>query len=429
MLRKLLLISTFCLFSAPAFATEADFQKRMARGVAALDAGDSPRAQEEFRAALKEHPSDPEATLSLAIALNRANDPEAETALKTALRLDPGNQRINLELGSFYYNQKMYDEAGDYFENLLSLKLEPDMKTAAERYLATIRSRSAGKQWGVTLTGGMQYDSNVPLAADGVQLPVGTDRKGDWRGVLNLGLNGVAYRDNEQELSGSYSLYQTLHLHLTDFNLTQNILDITYKRKISPSLMAKISADFESILLGGDQFVNDFSLAPGLFATFQGEKKAGMEYRFRNSYFKNSAMFPTNSERDGMTHSLILSYRQPLTETLHLRAGYTFERELTDISSWSSISNMGSAGLAVSLPHALLFDISFDAVGKKYDEIQGTAAAIRSDTTLTGAASLTWQVAEYLGASIGYHYTNNASNISEYEYSRSITSIMFQGRY
>ena len=77
----------------------------------------------------------------------------------------------------------------------------------------------------------------------------------------------------------------------------------------------------------------------------------------------------------------------------------------------------------------LLLDVSLEAAGRKYDEILTGETALRSDTTITGATSLTWQKSERLGISVGYHYTNNASNISGYEYSRGITSIMFQGRY
>lgn len=429
MLRNLTLLCVLCLISAPAFATEADFEKRMARGVSALDAGNPVLAQEEFRAAVKEHPNDAEAALYLAISLNRAHDPATESALKTALRLDSGSPRINLELGSYYFNLKMYDEAGDYFENLLAMNPDPEIKTAAEGYLANIRAESGSKRWGATLMGGVQYDSNVPLAADGTQLPVGTDRKGDWRGVFNLGLNGVAFRDSGQELTGSYSLYQTLHLRLNDFNLTQNLIDITYKRRLSPLIAVKLSGGFESILLGGKQYVNDYSITPGLFATIREGMVTGVEYRFRDSYFKDSDTYPTNTDRNGITHSVILNHRQPLSEILNLRLGYTFEREITKVTAWSSFYHLGTAGLAVSLPHSLLLDVSVDAAARKYDEILAGATEIRSDSTITGGASLTWQLSELFGTSIGYHYTSNASNISGYEYTRGITSIMFQGRY
>lgn len=427
--KLILLLCALCLLSAPAFATEAAFEKRMARGMAALEAGNPVLAQEEFRAAIKEHPNDPEAALSLAISLNRGGDPTAETAFKMALRLEPGNPRINLELGTFYYDHKIYDEAGDYFENMLALKPDPEVKAAAEEYLANIRGRSSGKRWGVTLMGGMQYDSNVPLAANADQLPVGTNRMGDWRGVINFGLNGVAFRDSQQELTGSYSFYQTLQLHLTDFNLTQNLFDVTYKRRFTPHLSAKMSGDFESILLGGKQFLNDYSITPGIVVTWNDGIVIALDYRFRDSYFKDSDTFPTNTDRDGVIHSIILSYRQPLSENLNLRLGYTFDRELTKVSAWSSSSHLGTAGLAVSLPHSLLLDISMDIAAKKYDEILAPATEIRSDTTLTGAASLNWQASEHFGLSLGYLYAKNNSNISGYEYNRSVTSIMLQGRY
>ena len=429
MLRKLIILSALSLLAAPAFATEADFEKRMAHGVAALDAGNPALAQEEFRTALKEHPTDPEATLYLAIALNRANDPAAESALKTALRLDPSNPRINLELGTFYYNQKMFEESGDYFDNLLALKPDSDMKAAAEGYLTAIHSQSNSRRWGAVGTVGMQYDSNVPLVADGGPLPVGVSRRGDLKGVFNLGLNGVALRDSKQELTGSYSFYQTLHLHLTDFNLTQNLFDVTYKRNISPLLSAKVSGDFESILLGGILFDNDFSITPGLFATFKEGMTTGAEYRFRDSNYHNTGIFPTNADRNGVTHSLILTHRQRLSENLNLRVGYTFERELATVSAWSSEAHTGNAGLAVSLPHSLLLDLSLEAAARKYDAVLAGETENRSDSTISGAASLTWQTSERLGVSVGYYYTSNNSNISGYQYSRGITSIMVQGRY
>lgn len=430
MLINLITFCLTCLIALPAFATEADFEKRMARGVAALDAQNATLALEEFQAAIKEHPNDPEAALYLAIALNRANDPNAESALKTALRLDPGNSRINLELGTFYYNSKMYEEAADYFENLLTQTAEPEMQTAAKGYLADIRSRSGTKRWGATAVVGVQYDSNVPLVADKGLLPEGTKRKGDLRGVVNLGFNGIAFRDSSQELSGSISLYQALHLQLSNFNLTQITGESTYKREISRLFTGKASVGAESILLGGKQFVSDFSITPGLFASFREGMTSGLEYRFRNSFFKNSApLFPTNSDRNGISHALILTHRQPLSETLNLRLGYTVDRDTASKSAWSSTSHQASAGVGVSLPNALLLDVSLEGGNRKYDKRLDEAKSVRSETSLTGAMSLTWQMSERLCASVGYHYTTNNSNIPDYDYSRGITSIMVQGRY
>lgn len=429
MLRKLILLSALSCLAVPAHATEADFQKRMARGVASLETGDAAVAQDEFRAALKEHPDDPEANLNLAIALNRAGDPAAESALKTALRLDPSNLRINLELGTFYYNQKMFEEAGDYFDNLLAQKPDAEMKTVADGYLAAIHKQTAARRWGAAATAGMQYDSNVPLAADHGALPQGVSRRADLRGLFNIALTGMAFRDSSQELTGGYSFYQTAHLRLSDFNLTQNLLDLTYKRKINPLLSARVSGNVESILLGGKLFDTDFSIAPGLFASFREGITTGLEYRLRGSSFHNTDTFPTNSDRNGVTHSVILTHRQALSDTLNLRAGYTFERELTKVAAWSSYGHLGSAGVAFSLPNSLLLDMSLDAASRSYDEALTGESASRKDTTFTGATSLTWQQSERLSVSLGYSYTNNSSNIAGYEYTRSITSIMVQGRY
>ncbi len=429
MFRKLVLLGTLCCLSTPAFASDADFEKRMARGAVALEAGDFVSAQAEYREAVKERPTDPEAALYLAVALNRANDPETESALKTALRLDPNNPRVNLELGTFFYNRKMFEESGDYLESMLALKPDSEMREAAEKYLANIRGKGAGKRWGLTLSGGMQYDTNVKLAADRSLLPVGTDRMGDWKGIVNFGLNGVAYQDSRQELTGSYSLYQTLHFHLRDFDITQNAFDVSYKHSFSSRYSAKLSTSFGSTLLGDKPFVNDYSITPGVQVNFGNGINIGLDYRFRQSYFKNSDTYPTNTDRNSVIHSMLLSYRQPLSETLVLRGGYTFDRELAELSAWSSNTHTGTAGLTVSLPYALILDINGEAAAKKYDEILTGAAGLRSDTTLAGGAALIWQASGMLSLSLDHKYSKNSSNIDGYSNTRGVTTIMLNGRY
>lgn len=119
----------------------------------------------------------------------------------------------------------------------------------------------------------------------------------------------------------------------------------------------------------------------------------------------------------------------PLAETLNLRLGYNFDRDVATVAAWSAATHHGTAGLGVTLPHALLLDVMCEITGKKYDEILLPATETRSDTTVAAGASLTWQAAEQYSVSLGYYYTDNHSNIPGYEYHRGISSIMLQGRY
>jgi outer membrane usher protein FimD/PapC len=190
-----------------------------------------------------------------------------------------------------------------------------------------------------------------------------------------------------------------------------------------------VSFDFESVLLGGYSFVDGYSVNPGLLLTLKNGITTGLDYRFRASSFKNSGTYTTNTDRDGVTHSVVISYRQPLSETMSMRLAYNYDREDAKVSAWSSNSHRAVAGLAVSLPYRMMLDVSADVVGKEYDGILNGATAVRTDTTVAGAVSLTWQASEHMSTSIGYHYTNNSSNIGDYGYTRGITSIMLQGRY
>lgn len=428
--RNLLITLIALLLTAlPALATEADFEKNMARGVTALDGGDPALARQEFTAALKERPGDPDAKLYLAIALNRSGDPAAETELKAALRRTPGHPRVNFELGTHYYNTKMYEESSDYFENVLTLNPDPEMKIAAERYLGNIRAIGSGKRWSATLTGGMQHDSNVPMASNGAQLPVGITRKSDWRAIFNLALAGTPVRNDGTELTLNYGFYQTKHLNLNEFDLTQNSFDLTIKKRIQPKLSGKLGLSVEILHLDGNQFGRSYSMNPGLTFDLTDTAATTVEYRLRKSDYQNSALFPTNHDRQGLTHTITLDQQLRLSETFSLRFGYSFDKDQARVTSWNSDTHRGNARLGILLPYSLLLDLSGEASGRRYQGIQSGTSAVRNETTIVGSTSLNWQMSSCCGVATGYHYTSNTSNIPGYEYTRGITSILLQGRF
>ncbi|HEY6839115.1 MAG TPA: tetratricopeptide repeat protein, partial [Geobacteraceae bacterium] len=176
-------------WSGTACASEAAYEKAFSRGMAALEDGNYGGAATEFRTALTEHPDDAEATLYLGIALSRSKDPQADEVLIHALSLEPANPLTNLELGIRNFNNGVFAEAGDYFENLITIAPGSEYSTLAEEYLRRIKEKTRAKRWGLRFTAGMQYDSNVILNADGTPLPQGVSRRSDWRGILNAGLD------------------------------------------------------------------------------------------------------------------------------------------------------------------------------------------------------------------------------------------------
>lgn len=232
------------------FAKESTFEKAVARGLSAIEQGDTAAATSEFTAALAEQPDDPLATLYLGIARNQAKDPAAETTLKKALRLNPESARANLELAIFYLNRNLPDEAQDYLDTTLQVAPDSYEATKARELLQELKSRQAGKRWWLKLLAGMQYDTNVLVNAVNAPLPPGYDRKSDWRAVINPSFGYTLISGKDFDLAISGSVYQSLHRDLNDFDVFQPAGELSLRYRLNPNLSLKAGYGYDYLTLG-----------------------------------------------------------------------------------------------------------------------------------------------------------------------------------
>jgi hypothetical protein len=429
----ILLLFTLILTTATVFASESAFEKAFARGMAELEGANYDGATAEFRNALAERPDDLDAHLYLGIALSRSNSPEAEAHLKSALALEPGTPLTNLELGVYYYNKAMYDEAGDYFENLITITPGSEYSTTAQEYLRRIRQKTETKPWGIRFLAGMQYDSNVVLNADGTPLPSGVSRRSDWRGIINAGLDYKLVSGSKGALEASYSLYQSLHTRLSDFDITQNIVGLTGTYRLGAVATVRLGYGFEYLYLGGDAYDTAHTVAPALVFATSGGYNTSFEYRYRNTDFRNSAAFPANDDRSGGYHQAGATQRIPLGESMTGRIGFYHDEERTRSHTWNASGDRWQAGLTALLPLGFVFDVSGEYYRRTYPEftqpLTVTDTPVRDDSAYSGSVSATKIFADNYGLTLSYYYTHNISDVAAYEYVRHITSLMFSARY
>ncbi|KAF0221784.1 MAG: hypothetical protein FD174_115 [Geobacteraceae bacterium] len=412
-----------------AFASEASFEKNIARGIAAIESADYPAAVQEFQAAVNERPDDPEATLYLGIALNRARDKDAETVLKKALAMAPDNPRTNMELGILYFNRQIYAEAADYFDNAMRIAPGSELSAAAEEYLRLLRGADGEKRWWLKFMTGMQYDSNVVLNADGTPLPQGISRKSDWRGIINLRGNYSIAKNDQGEATVGYSLYQSLHTRLDDFNITQNLVDVTGRYDLSPLFSVKAAYTFEYLLLGGDTYDYAHSAGPS-FLISEGEGfSTVIDYRFRDISFRNTPLFTDNTDRTGTNHQVGITQNLSLATSAAARVGYYHDEDRTRREFWDYSGDKGLAGLTFVLPLKLVGDLYGEIYNKRYRGTDPSSGVKRDDTTYTGAVSASKFFAERYSLTLGFLYTRNRSNSAPFDYSRNITSLFFNARF
>ena len=425
-----LFIITF-LFTSIVFAelTDTAYEIAITKAVNKIENADYEGAVKDLEEVLKTRPGDEQATLYSGIALSRLGKREAEEVLKRALSINPGNPLTNLELGIYYVNKSMYDEAGDYFENTIELAPNTEFSAKAEEYLRLLRQRGVLKRWALDILIGGQYDSNVVLNSDDNPLPEGVSRESDWRAVLYLKGGYKFIKSEKAEGSISYSLYQSLHSKLTDFNITDHLLELMGTYAISSVINLKGTYSFEHVSVGGDTYDFAHSINPSLIISEGSGFSTVIEYRYRKSHFVDSELFEDNSDRTGSNNLIGVTQHIPIGTSVIFKVGYSHDVDSTREDYWDYRGDKGIAGLQFNLPSNIYMALSGEYYNKDYKGINPIEGKEREDKISTASISVTKLLSNNYGITIGELYTRNKSNIEAYDYKRAITSLFFSSRF
>lgn len=425
----MLVVILAAVFASTSFASEEPSEKSLSRGIALIEQGNYTEAATVLREVAGKSPEDPEAAFSLGKALNRMADKEAETHLKKSLMLAPENPGVNLELGILYYNKNVYAEAADYFETTISLDPASEFAGKAREFLKKIDDKGKGSRWEIGFLAGLQYDSNVILNGTGLPLPAGYTGKSDWSGVLNLKGNYSLVKKEQVELTAGYSLYQSLHIRLTDFDITQNLADLSLLYRLSPNMKVKASYAFEYLLLDGDNYDHAHILAPAIQFKLGDWGATTVDYRYRNTSYRNSDKFTNNSDRNGDNHQAGINHVLPLGKSLAVWAAYAHDEEMTRKTFWDYRGDRWLAGFRSDLPLNIIADIYGEYYQKRYGADDPSFGATRNDRLYSASMSLTKHFSDKLSLVLGELYTRNRSNIGVFDYERVITSLFMNVRF
>ena len=410
-------------------ASQASANNEIAAGIALIKKGNYGKAVTVLREVLKTTPDNLEANFYLGVALNRLSEKEAESVLKASLMQMPDNAYVNFELALYYFNHNVDAESGDYFENVIALSPASDYAVQAREYLKRIEERGRQKRWEINFLTGMQYDSNVIVTGDG-PLPAGVSRKSDFNAVINPKGSYFLIKDEELELVASYSLYQTLHTSLTDFDVSQNIVDISGVYSVSPKLKLKGSYSFEYLLLGGYQYDHAHVLAPGLVFDSGRWGSTVLDYKYRTTAYTNSGAFTTNTDRNGDNHYFGITHTVPVGKSYYLWGGYSHDEDLTRTEFWNYHGDRVAIGFRGSLPYDTLGDITGEFYNKQYAAVDPSFSGItRDDQQFMATLTLMKVLSPTFSLMAMEQYTRNISNIGAFNTVRMVTSLFLNARF
>ncbi|MBE9537015.1 MAG: tetratricopeptide repeat protein [Proteobacteria bacterium] len=418
-------------FTANAFA--AAYDEFMTIGKAKLEDKQYSFAESAFRSALNERPDDHEATLHLGIALNRMEGSEAESILKRALYLDPEDPRANFELAIHYLKRSIKAEAREFFDTVVRLAPGTELAERAEKQLDEIRGKvasgKAARRWAILTSAGLQYDSNVILISDGAPFPGGVSRKSDWRGLFCFSGAYSFLRKDKFRSSVGYSLYQSIHKDLSEYNVNVQNATFVGSYAIRNGVTLKGLYSFGLTYIGGDQYSYTHKISPSIEISEGNGFDTTIFYRLGDTNFQDSNRFSNNSDRTGSTHVGGIIWKIPIASDISGEAGYSYEAASARKQYWEYKGDRGFLDLLFKLPRDVAAKIHSEYLRKDYKGSNPFSGGEREDRALTLSLSLTKRLSTRMDVSFSQAFVDNDSNVKEYDYKRSISSLSLKGRF
>jgi hypothetical protein len=155
-----------------------------------------------------------------------------------------------------------------------------------------------------------------------------------------------------------------------------------------------------------------------------------VDARYRYTNYKDSDMFPTNSERTGSSYQVGISHQRPLTAIATVRGGYAFDMDRANSGdSWDYNGHQVSLGIKFPLPYDVQLDVSSDVHWRTYVGEGSYASYKRNDMSWTSNVMLVKVISSQCSVSAGFFVDRTYSNVPVFDYSRSITSLLFTMRF
>lgn len=409
--------------SLTAFAADDPYSVHLSAGSEELLNNRFESAAGHFREALASKPDDFDALLGLGTALNAMEDDGAGSFLKQALYINPESSKVNLELGKYFLRKEIYPEAEEFLNASVETASGPEEAAPARSLLEGAPRESKGrKPWAVYVQAGLQHDSNVIVMAEDGSLPEGVSNKSDSRAVLVGGIN-YKFMDSGAGSAGiTYSLYQSMHFELSEYNVTSQTLKLDGSYELSRAFEMGAAYYYDYVLLDGGNYSSAHNIEPSVAISEGGGFSTEINLRWRQNDYEDTTKYPNNSDRSGDNQSIAIEQAIPISSSAKASIGAEYEQESADIAAYDFTGTSANADIRFGLA----FDIDAGlgmAYSKKDYEIT------REDEALEYSIEIGKEITKSVSASLNYTYIDNDSNMADYKYKRAVTGVTVSARF
>jgi hypothetical protein len=359
---------------------------------------------------------------------------DARARFAEAVEADPADAVAAYELGLALTRLERWDEAADALER--ARRLRPRFEQA-ERALAAVRRREndaarrdgADKPWQIRATTGLGYDSNVKVSPGGQFAPI-VGQRHDIAWVLGGGGSYDLVRREDTLVRVDYDLYQTLHPELDDFDFRSHQVRATASRALTPALWAGVQGGYNHDTLGPHSYLSEPYVMPFLSLLEGSRGVTQVLYRRGDDTYLSQ---PFHEVRDGPNDATGVS--QTLTaDGRSLTVGYLYASERPRSArgdDYRLASHQGFLGLDFpcwwSTDVALAYQLRYDGYTEPNSVVDFRKR--RHDLVNDFHAGVSREIVPHVRAAILYYWTQDDSNIAEFDYVRHIVTGVLQITY
>jgi len=396
----------------------------MEQGVAAYRKGDFAAALSHFTQAAAEAPEDASVRFNLGLSQYRLGQYQAARKNFLAIRAAPDMNAIaEYHLGLVAARLGQNERAARHLRAAAAgdSKRLRDLARAA---LAQLGERPEARVPTAYLMGGLGFDDNRNRVAKSVDLQ-GQDPESAYVDLVGQGLYPLAWE-------GEYDLRATaFHRNYeTDDELDQSSLQLGFRRSWRPGAWRlSVSAETESILLRDSNLVQSVGLG------FEGVRRVGysslrLRYQPAHVYADNSFDYLDGSRQRA------LAMQEFMLAGLQWRVGYELEQsaqgdgvEADVVYGQAPLRHGPFVRAGKTLTPRITSDLSASVRRSRYKDDDPLGADRRRDDLLQLGASLRFQAGRSWGLLLDYRFSDNRSNVDDYDHDRHTVMAGIEWRY
>ena len=238
------------------------------------------------------------------------------------LAINPGLQRVRLDLAAVYFQLGRYEEARRELEAVKATRPPDPVLKNIDQLLAAITEATRKYSWNVRFSQGLQYDSNVSAGPDNQQLNVlggiltladENKKIDDYASITNLGANVLYHINRGKGLMWNTGLdfYQAMYFDHSRYNY--RLIDVnTGPWWAGRQDILKIPVGFSFQDYGNTRLSNIIHIDPSYEHFFSPyfSLKGSLRYAKESFYKDDNDPLNNNTWRYEITPSIYLANRQ-----------------------------------------------------------------------------------------------------------------------